>query len=316
MAQGHYVTTSATRYRWSDNRTKPRWKHLWRQHGITGGTLAGILARIWLADLLADGESYSDMTFARQLADLCLFFCPSLTFLCPLFSPAVLSPFLRSALLTVLLICLAPYTDIRVDGEITRKYLQSDFRLATDRCAIHFSLLVMKLFWNQCPRVACRIATRTHGLGIWWWWWWVGEGMALIALPLSGYQRDPFSDRPAIEWRPPIEQLTLLWDCQRLAQGLTFWYNILLINATPLMRPFQPGKMGVTYRGRGTRFLFLVVPVDASAISVTVSHFHQLQTAHTLDLWGPSMWLGAHSEHPQALIHACKSLRLFLISCT
>ena len=35
-----------------------RWKHLWRQHGITGGTLARILARIWFADLLADGEPY------------------------------------------------------------------------------------------------------------------------------------------------------------------------------------------------------------------------------------------------------------------
>ena len=34
----------------------PRWKHLRRQHGITGGTLARILARIRFADLLADGE--------------------------------------------------------------------------------------------------------------------------------------------------------------------------------------------------------------------------------------------------------------------
>ena len=36
----------------------PRWKHLWHQHGITGGMLARILACIWFADLLADGEPY------------------------------------------------------------------------------------------------------------------------------------------------------------------------------------------------------------------------------------------------------------------
>ena len=36
----------------------PRRKHLWRQHGITGGTLARILAPIWFADLFADGEPY------------------------------------------------------------------------------------------------------------------------------------------------------------------------------------------------------------------------------------------------------------------
>ena len=36
----------------------PRWKHLWCQHGVTGGMLAHILARIWLADLLMDGEPY------------------------------------------------------------------------------------------------------------------------------------------------------------------------------------------------------------------------------------------------------------------
>ena len=36
----------------------PRWKHLWYQNGITGGTLARILAHIWFAGLLVDGEPY------------------------------------------------------------------------------------------------------------------------------------------------------------------------------------------------------------------------------------------------------------------
>ena len=36
----------------------PRWKHLWCQHGITGGTLARNLACIWSADLLMDSKPY------------------------------------------------------------------------------------------------------------------------------------------------------------------------------------------------------------------------------------------------------------------
>ena len=56
MTQRHYVRTSAKRYGCGDNRTKV--KTLWLQHGMTGGTLARILAHIWFADLLADGEPY------------------------------------------------------------------------------------------------------------------------------------------------------------------------------------------------------------------------------------------------------------------
>ena len=61
MAQSHYVRTSATRYVVT---IAPRWKHLWRQHGITGGTLSRILAGIWFADFLADGEPYSFTAFS------------------------------------------------------------------------------------------------------------------------------------------------------------------------------------------------------------------------------------------------------------
>ena len=46
--------------------TAPRWKHLWCQHGIIGGTLAHILAHIWFADLLTDSERYSRHRLLQQ----------------------------------------------------------------------------------------------------------------------------------------------------------------------------------------------------------------------------------------------------------
>ena len=41
-----------------------RWKHLWHQHGTASGALACNLARIWFADLLADGKPYWNSTKA------------------------------------------------------------------------------------------------------------------------------------------------------------------------------------------------------------------------------------------------------------
>ena len=56
----------------------PRWKHLWCQHGVTGGTLA----RIWFADLLADGEPYEEARLVPKVAPGCQLWCWSLPLQC------------------------------------------------------------------------------------------------------------------------------------------------------------------------------------------------------------------------------------------